>query len=98
VLRNDPETAHVADALPETPELLSENVRSYDLWRLVKDQVRPDGTGGHMTAPGVWEPPGYTLDLGVVAQVIGIMDLDDPEAELLKMRELFRIMSGRRKA
>jgi hypothetical protein len=96
VLRNDPETAHEAEAMPAPPELLPENQRSYDLWQLVRDQVRPDGTGGYMKTPGRWVLPGYTLDLGVVTRVIDKLGLEDPEAELVKMKELYRVMKGKR--
>ncbi len=84
----------MAEAMPEPPELLPENERSYDLWRLVHDQVRPDGTGGYMKAPGRWVLPGYTLDLGVVARVIDSLGLEDPEAELVKMREAYKALKG----
>jgi hypothetical protein len=64
--------------LPEDPELLPENERSWIIWQIVQHQVR-------IGSKGV-----FALDLGAVVPVIEHMSYDeDFEMELLKMQELF---------
>jgi hypothetical protein len=78
VMRNDPETAGAAKLMPEIPELLPENCGSYDLWDLVKDQVRVGFKGP------------FALDLGTVDRIMDRFGFDDEVGELIKMKALFR--------
>ncbi len=77
-MSNDPETAAFAALLPEIPKLLPENEQSYQLWQLVRDQVRIG-----------WKGP-YALDDTAVNADMCHFDFADPLAELEKMKALFR--------
>lgn len=78
VLQDDPETAYLAELLPEDPELLSGNMRTWDIWQIIKRQVRVGYKGA------------YALDLGAVVLVLGhAYGIDDIEWELVKMEKLF---------
>jgi hypothetical protein len=76
-LREDPETAAVADRLPAAPELLDENERSWETWEIIQYQVRIGGKGV------------FAFDLGAVFPIIEKRHGADWEFELTKMRRLF---------
>lgn len=77
MLREDPETAALADGLPEAPELLPENEDSFRIWQVVKNQVRAGKDGP------------YDFDLAAVMMVLEAFDVEDPRWELAKLQKLF---------
>ena len=70
----------------EEPDLLPENQETVRLWALVHDQVRlgPDGSV-------------LGMDLGAIAQVVGVIGSQDPSWELEKIQLLGRLIYSRKR-